>query len=165
MEAIVYACQRFERLNSRGERLAFFIGDGAGVGKGRELAGIILENWLKGHRKMLWLSVSSDLKMDAHRDLVDVGADDIPLHMLSKLQYGDLTAVAGVKDGVLFTTYASLIATKVIEDICRLQLANFINISTPFSCSLDLVLDQGRPPVAIVALIKFSSGAEVTSMA
>ena len=48
-------------------------GDGAGVGKGRTIAGLILENWRQGRHKHLWLSVGSDLKIDSQRDLNDVG--------------------------------------------------------------------------------------------
>ncbi|MBB5520188.1 P-loop containing NTP hydrolase pore-1 [Amphiplicatus metriothermophilus] len=33
-------------------RRGFMIGDGTGVGKGREAAGIILDNWLRGRRKV-----------------------------------------------------------------------------------------------------------------
>lgn len=55
-----------------GSRGGFFIGDGAGVGKGRTIAGLILENWRAGRRRHLWLSVGSDLKFDARRDLDDV---------------------------------------------------------------------------------------------
>lgn len=33
-----------------GERAGFFVGDGAGVGKGRTIAGLIWENW--HHRRM-----------------------------------------------------------------------------------------------------------------
>jgi hypothetical protein len=48
----------------------FFLGDGAGVGKGRQLAAIIFENWIQGKRKHVWFSASSDLRLDAERDLV-----------------------------------------------------------------------------------------------
>lgn len=51
-------------------------GDGAGVGKGRTIAGLILENWRQGRRKHLWLSVGSDLKVDTKRDLDDVGGEE-----------------------------------------------------------------------------------------
>lgn len=33
-----------------GERAGFFIGDGAGVGKGRQISGIILDNFVRGRR-------------------------------------------------------------------------------------------------------------------
>lgn len=39
LESITYACQRHEQLLPDGSRAGFFIGDGAGVGKGRTIAG------------------------------------------------------------------------------------------------------------------------------
>lgn len=60
-------------------------GDGAGVGKGRTIAGIIFENYLKGRKKALWISVSNDLKYDAERDLQDIGASKIEVHRLNKV--------------------------------------------------------------------------------
>ncbi|CAK9167277.1 unnamed protein product [Ilex paraguariensis] len=74
IETLVYACQRHLQQLPSGARAGFFIGDGAGVGKGRTIAGLILENWHHGRRKALWISVGSDLKFDARRDLDDVGA-------------------------------------------------------------------------------------------
>ena len=38
-----------------GERAGFLIGDGAGVGKGRTIAGIMLENFLQGRKKSIWV--------------------------------------------------------------------------------------------------------------
>ena len=35
--------------------LFFAIGDGAGVGKGRTVAGIIYQNYLEGRKKAVWL--------------------------------------------------------------------------------------------------------------
>jgi hypothetical protein len=32
-------------------RRGWFLGDGSGAGKGRQLAGILLDNWLKGRRR------------------------------------------------------------------------------------------------------------------
>jgi hypothetical protein len=89
-ETLVYACQRFEVDNADGSRGGFFLGDGVGLGKGRQLAAIINENWLRGRRRSLWLSVSSDLITDAKRDLTDIGSANIPLHALNKLPYGRL---------------------------------------------------------------------------
>lgn len=39
LESIVYACQRHEQQLPDNSRAGFFIGDGAGVGKGRTIAG------------------------------------------------------------------------------------------------------------------------------
>lgn len=60
-------------------------GDGAGVGKGRTIAGIIFENYLKGRKKAIWVSVSNDLKYDTERDLNDIGAGKIDVYSLSKV--------------------------------------------------------------------------------
>uniref|UniRef100_A0A8C9FEB3 Protein strawberry notch homolog 2 n=1 Tax=Pavo cristatus TaxID=9049 RepID=A0A8C9FEB3_PAVCR len=105
LEAIVYACQQHEVLLPNGQRAGFLIGDGAGVGKGRTVAGIIFENYLKGRKKALWFSVSNDLKYDAERDLKDIEASHIPVHALNKIRYGD----TATSEGVLFATYSALI--------------------------------------------------------
>ena len=42
LESIVYACQRHEQLLPDDSRAGMFIGDGAGVGKGRTIAGLYL---------------------------------------------------------------------------------------------------------------------------
>lgn len=60
-------------------------GDGAGVGKGRTIAGVIFENYLKGRKRAIWVSVSNDLKYDAERDLRDIGASKIEVHALNKV--------------------------------------------------------------------------------
>ncbi|KAG6765551.1 hypothetical protein POTOM_029597 [Populus tomentosa] len=77
IETLVYACQRHMQHLPNGARAGFFIGDGAGMGKGRTIAGLIWENWRHARRKALWISVGSDLKFDARRDLDDVGAAHI----------------------------------------------------------------------------------------
>ena len=65
--------------------LLLVAGDGAGVGKGRTIAGIIFENYLKGRKKAIWVSVSNDLKYDSERDLTDIGASKIEVYPLSKV--------------------------------------------------------------------------------
>ncbi|KAM4575108.1 strawberry notch homolog 2b isoform 2-T2 [Fundulus diaphanus] len=105
LEAIIYACQQHEVILQNNQRAGFLIGDGAGVGKGRTVAGIILENYLKGRKKALWFSISNDLKYDAERDLKDIDAPNIPVHALNKIKYGD----TATSEGVLFATYSALI--------------------------------------------------------
>ena len=39
-------------------RRGWFLGDGTGAGKGRQVAGILLDNWLKGRRRAVWISKS-----------------------------------------------------------------------------------------------------------
>ncbi|KAK6058593.1 hypothetical protein COOONC_03840 [Cooperia oncophora] len=77
LEAVIYACQMHQQRLPSGERIGYLIGDGAGVGKGRTVAAIIFENYLLGRKRSIWLSVSSDLKYDAERDLRDIGAGNI----------------------------------------------------------------------------------------
>ncbi|XP_067271979.1 si:ch73-63e15.2 [Pseudorasbora parva] len=105
LEAIIYACQQHEVILQNNQRAGFLIGDGAGVGKGRTVAGIILENYLKDRKKALWFSVSNDLKYDAERDLQDINAPNIQVHALNKIKYGD----TATSEGVLFATYSALI--------------------------------------------------------
>lgn len=112
IETLVYACQRHLQHLPSGARAGFFVGDGAGVGKGRTIAGLILENWHLARTKALWISVGSDLKFDSRRDLDDVGAAFIEVHALNKLPYSKLDSKSvGIKEGVVFLTYSSLIAS------------------------------------------------------
>ncbi|KAA3674887.1 uncharacterized protein DEA37_0003007 [Paragonimus westermani] len=111
LEAVVYACQRHECILPNGQRAGFLIGDGAGVGKGRTIAGILYENYLRHRKKAIWLSVSNDLKVDAERDLRDIGLGKIKVHSLNKFKYARISGKANgrVKKGVIFSTYSSLI--------------------------------------------------------
>lgn len=111
LEAVVYASQAHEHILPDGTRAGFLIGDGAGVGKGRTIAGIILENYHKGRKRAIWVSVSNDLKYDAERDLRDIGASKIDVHPLNKFKYAKISSAinGNVKKGVIFSTYSALI--------------------------------------------------------
>lgn len=87
-------------------RKGFFLGDGAGVGKGRQLAGIIYENFLQGRRRHIWISVSADLHLDARRDLDDIGAVTVDCHKALTVQKNKVAE----GDGVIFSTYSGLIS-------------------------------------------------------
>ena len=111
LEAITYASQQHEQFLPDKTRAGYLIGDGAGVGKGRTVAGVIFENYLRGRKRAIWVSVSSDLKYDAERDLKDIGAGKIPVHALNKMKYAKISAEVNgsIKKGVIFSTYSSLI--------------------------------------------------------
>ncbi|KAI9590456.1 hypothetical protein GQX74_008623 [Glossina fuscipes] len=111
LESITYASQAHDHLLPDGSRAGFLIGDGAGVGKGRTIAGIIYENYLKGRKRALWISVSNDLKYDAERDLSDIGAAKIEVHPLNKFKYAKISSDVNnnCKKGVIFSTYSALI--------------------------------------------------------
>ncbi|XP_041448266.1 protein strawberry notch homolog 1 isoform X2 [Drosophila obscura] len=110
LEAVIYACQAHERILPSGERAGFLLGDGAGVGKGRAIAGTIYNNYLKGRKRALWISVSNDLKFDAERDLQDIGAK-IKVVALNKLKYCRIDSEENgrFRKGVIFCTYTALI--------------------------------------------------------
>ena len=82
-----------------------------GMGKGRTLAGFVIENLARGRKRHVWISVSSDLYEDAKRDLRDLGLGDYAetnCYNLGKLPYGDLTE--SHPEGVMFATYSTLIS-------------------------------------------------------
>ncbi|MCA7118238.1 MAG: strawberry notch family protein, partial [Acidibrevibacterium sp.] len=54
-------------------RRGWFLGDGTGAGKGRQVAGILLDNWVKGRRRAVGVSKSDKLIADPQRDWSDVG--------------------------------------------------------------------------------------------
>ena len=86
-------------------RRGWFLGDGTGAGKGRQVAAIILDNWLKGRRKAVWISKSDKLIEDAERDWTAVGGYRSDLVPLSRFRQG---APVTLDEGILFTTYATL---------------------------------------------------------
>ena len=86
-------------------RRGWFLGDGTGAGKGRQVAGIILDNWLKGRRRSLWVSVSDRLLEDAQRDWSALGQERLLVTPLSRYRQGSPIRLA---EGILFTTYATL---------------------------------------------------------
>ncbi|XP_056112446.1 protein strawberry notch homolog 2 isoform X1 [Rhinichthys klamathensis goyatoka] len=127
LEAIIYACQQHEVILQNNQRAGFLIGDGAGVGKGRTVAGIILENYSKGRKKALWFSVSNDLKYDAERDLQDINAPNIQVHALNKIKYGD----TATSEGVLFATYSALIGESQAGGQHRTRLKQILDWCEP----------------------------------
>ncbi|CAB4012834.1 FORGETTER 1-like [Paramuricea clavata] len=113
LEGVIYSCQRHRVILGNGERAGFFIGDGAGVGKGRQIAGIILDNFSRGRTRHVWFSISSDLRLDAQRDLQDIGCY---IKVIDGCQQLDKeTRVFGLpadfKEGVVFSTYATLVSS------------------------------------------------------
>ena len=88
-----------------GFRRGFFLGDGTGAGKGRQSAGILLDNWCQGRRKALWISKSDKLLEDAQRDWSALGQERLLVTPLSRFAQGrDIP----LTEGILFTTYATL---------------------------------------------------------
>ncbi len=86
-------------------RAGYFLGDGTGAGKGRQVAGIILDQWLRGNRRHIWISKNETLLEDARRDWSALGGLALDIQPLSQWKLGtplDLDA------GILFVTYPTL---------------------------------------------------------
>ncbi|KAL4859390.1 Protein strawberry notch 1 [Chlorella vulgaris] len=115
LEGVLYACTKHLTWLPSGERCGFFIGDGAGVGKGRQISGIILDNYVRGRRKSVWLSTSTDLYADAVRDLRDLGSH---IQVVQNAQALDRSTNTP-QEGCLFLTYSTLISN--VKGRTRLQ--------------------------------------------
>ncbi|MGV6876572.1 strawberry notch-like NTP hydrolase domain-containing protein [Pseudochelatococcus sp. B33] len=99
-------------------RQGFMIGDGTGVGKGRESASIILDNWMQGRRKAVWISKSDKLLEDAQRDWSALGMERLLVTPLSRYPQGKPIALP---EGILFTTYATLRSDERGERVSRVK--------------------------------------------
>lgn len=110
LENVVYAGQAHSQKLADGRRKGFFIGDGTGVGKGRQIAGIIMDNFLQGRKKAVWISEKASLLEDARRDWKDLGGnpDDIlDLKNAKLLKTGIQT-----DSGIVFGPYSTLRSQK-----------------------------------------------------
>lgn len=99
-------------------RRGFMLGDGTGAGKGRQVAGILLDNWLKGRRKAVWISKSDKLIEDAQRDWSALGQERLLVTPLARFRQG--TPIR-LDQGILFTTYATLRSDGRDAKISRVQ--------------------------------------------
>lgn len=135
LEAIIYAGDAFSRdlpgryfPNEAGDqlredsdghayRMGYFVGDGTGVGKGREGAAIILDQWNHGNRRAIWISKSASLLEDARRDWTALGGLPIDIQPLDAFPLG---SAIGMASGILFITYATLRSQRH-DQLSRLQ--------------------------------------------
>ena len=99
-------------------RQGWFLGDGTGAGKGRQVAGILLDNWLKGRRRAVWVSKSDKLIEDAQRDWSALGMERLLVTPLSRFRQG--TPIR-LEQGVLFTTYATLRSDARDDKVSRVR--------------------------------------------
>jgi len=58
--------------DARAYRMGYFLGDGTGCGKGRQVVALILANFLKNRRRAIWVSKSATLIEDSIRDWRDL---------------------------------------------------------------------------------------------
>ncbi|MBQ9564617.1 MAG: strawberry notch family protein [Synergistaceae bacterium] len=120
LEAVTYAGQAFEKKNADGTRRGFFIGDGTGVGKGREISGVLTDQMAQGHGKgkAVWVSDKITLSKDAQRDWSGLGNN--PEDIFSQQKTKKNEAIKNGR-GICFSAYSTL------RDKARLeQLKNWL---------------------------------------
>ena len=100
----------------RAYRKGFFLGDGTGAGKGRQVAACILDNWLQGRRRHIWVSKNEPLLEDARRDWTALGGMTADVQPLSNWK---IDQPIKMDEGVLFVTYPTLRSAR--SDSTRLQ--------------------------------------------
>jgi hypothetical protein len=82
------------------------------------VAAIILDHWLRGRRRAVWLSKSDKLIEDARRDWIAVGGRESDIQPLSAWKQGKPVTLAS---GILFVTYATLRTTERKGKASRLR--------------------------------------------
>ena len=123
LETLVYACEAFShdlpgrfRATQEGTSLeqgedgaryrqGFFLGDGTGAGKGRQIASVIMDRWHGGERRHIWITKNEALLEDARRDWEALGGMRLDIQPLSSWKLG---ALVHLYQGILFVTYPTL---------------------------------------------------------
>jgi len=114
----VVAAARDDAANAVRFRRGWFLGDGTGAGKGRQVAGVLLDNWLKGRRRAVWISKSDKLIEDAQRDWSALGMERLLVTPLSRFRQGTPIRLS---EGILFATYATLRSDERGEKLSRVR--------------------------------------------
>lgn len=91
--------------NGRSYRKGFFLGDGTGAGKGRQVAACILDSWLQGRRRHVWVTKNEPLLEDARRDWSALGGMAADVQPVSNWKIDEAIRL---EEGVLFVTYPTL---------------------------------------------------------
>lgn len=86
-------------------RRGFFLGDGTGCGKGRQIAAVIADNVSQGRTRAVWLSRNDALLEDARRDWAAIGGGAHDIVAQGSWKQGEAIRL---DRGILFTTYATL---------------------------------------------------------
>jgi hypothetical protein len=135
-EGVLYACQRHQQLLSDGvTRAGFYIGDSAGIGKGRQIASVIYENVRRGLNRHVWVSTSIDLHLDATRDFNDIEVANVRIirgfEELDKLNRGKGSDLPKDTPAILFTSYSMISRARGKTDRFK-QLCDFLGDPATF---------------------------------
>lgn len=113
LESIIHTGAAHEKILPNGERQGYFDGDGPGVGKGRVVAGIIMDNWNRGRKKSVWVSEKWTLINDAERDLKGILWEKPPIFKFNKYKYG---ISIKEKEGICFITYSTMCKKRKVKE-------------------------------------------------
>ncbi len=97
-------------------RTGFFLGDGTGAGKGRQTAACILDQWVRGSRKHIWISKNAALFEDAKRDWTALGGLSADILDISAWK---ITQPIAAPEGILFVPYGTLRSARIEETRLR----------------------------------------------
>ncbi|AYJ84704.1 methylase (plasmid) [Sphingomonas paeninsulae] len=111
--------------DGRAYRTGYFLADGTGAGKGRQVASIILDRWLKGSRKHIWISKTETLLEDARRDWAAVGGLPLDIQHLNQWKLG---TPIGAGEGILFLTYATLRSNRGDKGTRLQQILDYLGV-------------------------------------
>ena len=140
LEQITFAGNAHAKKLPDDRRRGYFIGDGTGVGKGREIAGIMLDNWSQGRKRHVWVSKDKKLLKDAQRDVLGVGIE-AELHDLTSIDtahpgylssqdtfyVGTLKGVGRVYQQTYIDTYAKVALVKLYKTKTPITAADMLN--------------------------------------
>ena len=106
LEAISYAGQSHSQTLPNGTTRGFFLGDGTGIGKGRTIAGIMLDNYNQGRKKAVWVTLNPSLVIDAKRDVKALfGNSDL----VTEFKGGaNANKIFDIDEGILVVSYPML---------------------------------------------------------
>jgi len=106
LESISRAGQSHAQMLPNGTRRGYFVGDGTGIGKGRTIAAIILDNYNQGRKKSVWVTLNSSLVNDAKRDVKAVfGNSDLVTQFVGGDKAGQ---IMNLNEGIMVVSYSSL---------------------------------------------------------
>ena len=101
-----------EDADGQSYRNGFFLGDGTGAGKGRQAAACILDQWVRGNRRHIWISKNAPLFEDAQRDWTALGG--LPADLLDISRW-KIAQEISAPEGILFLPYGTLRSARVDE--------------------------------------------------
>ena len=149
LEAVVYAGQSFQQKLSSEETKGYFIGDGTGVGKGREIAGIIMDDFRHGSKKAVWISDKWELLESAKRDWAALGgnADEVLDFSKERSKKNGKQAT----EGIMYLPYTTLRTNFAPEMMSQNDDTKSFNVNT----NQGKALKKPRGKVAIDDLVQW----------